>query len=391
MIGVMSLWSSSVREAIRRWVDAGLVDREKARVLLAEVEESETRGRRRFTQLAVAGTGGVVLVVAVGAFLAWSWPVMPAGARTAVLVAVALVLHSLGALLEPGERSRALGWVLETTALAVLLVALAYSERAWPDRSPGAVVVGLLCLVVPLVLTPLSVRRGHVMPAVNAAFGYGFLYLFLDRSLGLPSDRIIWALDGVAAASIAVLLAHIVRSPPGEDRSWVLGVLLTSLWAGFVLVLFTGLGPLDLEEDAVFPLDAWLAAVAGLTLWGMHGAPAPLRRPWYGRQLAWTLLLGIPLTFWTFLGGLESSPWTAAAGVGVFGAGVLWYGLREGDRPILLVGCVALVSGAWYLAVERGEGLGAAGALAFTGALLFWVSSRLGSGPGEAAGNVDPP
>ncbi|MSR37001.1 MAG: hypothetical protein EXR95_10250 [Gemmatimonadetes bacterium] len=54
------------------------------------------------------------------------------------------------------------------------------------------------------------------------------------------------------------------------------------------------------------------------------------------------------------------------------------YGLRLEDRAVLISGCLALLSAAWYYGIERGGALGAVAALAATAALLFWLSARLG-------------
>ncbi len=68
-----------------------------------------------------------------------------------------------------------------------------------------------------------------------------------------------------------------------------------------------------------------------------------------------------------------------AAVVGSFGVIWLRYGVGRESRPVILAACVALVSAAWSLGVREAGALGAVLALAFTGALLFWVSARLGA------------
>jgi hypothetical protein len=44
---------------------------------------------------------------------------------------------------------------------------------------------------------------------------------------------------------------------------------------------------------------------------------------------------------------------------------------------VLVGGALALATGAWVYGIERGEALGAVGALVVTAALLFWVSTRI--------------
>lgn len=382
----MGLWSSPVRSALRRWRSKGLIGRELAERLEVEVTREEERFRRRFGQIVVAGTGGVVFLVAVGIFLGWSWPTLSAGGRTAVLAAFGVGIHSLGALLQPRSRLRFLSYVLQGTGLAVLLTAFGYSERAWSGRSLGGILVGILALVTPVALFPLAVRRDPVMPAVDGAFGYAFVFVFLRRGLGLDMESSLWALDGLAVGAIALLLARLGRAREEEGPAWELGTLLVSLYAGLVLTFLTGAVALELGEEAVWPVDLWLGGIVALTLWAIHGAPERLRRPWYPRQLAGSLLLAIPMTLATFAGSLDASAWISAAALGVLGGAGLTYGLAGDYRDVVIVSCLSLVVGAWFLAVEMGDALAVAGALAFTAALLFWVSARLGgSSEGHAA------
>lgn len=367
-----------VHQAIDRWERKGLIDEGTAEALRSEATDARDVGAARYGQYILAGTGAVILLMAAGVFLEWSWPLMSRSARAGVLALGGFAAHLGGVHLEDRKRWRPAAYLLQTAALALLLYAAAYSERAWPDRTVGGVLVGVSALVVPLVLAPRSMRRNVVMPAVHFCAGLAFLALFLDRTLSLADDEIVWTLDAVLAASSLVLVRLLSRDPSGARHPWVLNAFATSLLAGFVLVGITGAGPLSMDNGVAFPLDLWLLLIAGLTLWGIHRAPVGLRRDWFTDLLGWTVLAWVPLGFFTALQALDGPPELALAlvsGVGVLG---LAYGNREGARRVLAMSAFAFIVGVWYWAVERGGALGAVLALVVTAGALFWISGRSG-------------
>ena len=302
-------------------------------------------------------------------------------------MATGFAVHFLGLRVEPRERWRPAGYLLQTAGLVVLLGAFMYSERPWPDMSPPALAIGLVCLVLPLVLAYRSVGRDPFMPAVHVALGFAFLAVFLDRATPLGDDAIVWTLDGVLAVVVIGLVARLRASGGGPDEEWALNAFVAALYAGLVLVIATALGPLDLDSDSVWAIDLWLAIVTALTLWGLHAAPPALQREWFGHQLALCVAFAIPLAFYTTLEALDASAEVAALTVGALGGIAMAYGLRREDRHVLSAGCLALLSGAWYYGVDRGGALGAVAALAATAALLFWLSARLG-GPKDGVGTA---
>lgn len=373
--------------AIDRWVDEGLVAPDLGERLRDDVSRTMERQRVRWSQYILAGTGAIVLLTAAGVFLGWAWPVMEASARVAVLILLALTVQGLGVRLENRDRWVPASYLMQTAGLVILLVAVGYSEEAWPDATPGAIVMGVIALTVPLITAWTSVRRDPIMPAVHAALGYAFLGLFLSRAVGLSMDEIVWILDGVVLASIAVLFLRLRRDADGDPHGeWALNAFAASLYAALVLVFLTAVGPLDMSDRAVLPLDVWWTVVVALTLWAVHRAPPTLQRTWYEAQLGWSVVLGTGLAFATG-SVLDFSDPAIAGFVAVFGAAWLAYGLPRRSRPVITAGCLALVAAAWYLGVEEGGALGAVLALAFTGGLLFWVSARVGSG-NESEGAV---
>jgi hypothetical protein len=221
------------------------------------------------------------------------------------------------------------------------------------------------------------------MPAVHVALGFAFLAMFLDRATPLSDDAIVWTLDAVLVVVVAGLVLRLRESRGEPEEAWALNAFVAALYSGLVIVFFTALGPLNLSSDAVWALDVWLAIVAALTLWGTHRAPPALQRGWFGEQLALCVLFAIPFAFYTVLEALDLDGTglgteVAALVVGGIGGLAMTYGLAQEERSVLIAGCIALLSAAWYYGIDRGGALGAVAALAATAALLFWLSARLG-------------
>ncbi|MFC1660291.1 hypothetical protein ACFL3S_02345 [Gemmatimonadota bacterium] len=377
----MSGPSGPVLRALGRWEKKGLLTPDLAGTLRMEVEE-ETQGEAlRWSQYALAATGGAVLIIAGATFLSWAWPEMGYGGQSLALGIIGLLVLGLGLRLHGRGRWGPVAYLLLLAGPFLLLMALAYSENAWPDRSFGGVVAGLLGLGIPLSLVAFSLRRDPVMAALHSAIAFLFLFLFLDRALGLDLKTCLWILDGVLVVGLAVM-AFRLRDPSGPE--WTLNLFTALLYATPVLLFLTGDILWELDELAIIPLDIWLVLVAGLTLWTLHEkAPVHLKRDWNERQLAYCLLLGIIFALITTLEAMDAGPNTAALSVAALGGLGLWFALPRGSRPVLVASCLALLIAAWYYGAEKAGALGAVLALSVTAALLFWGSSRLGGGSRE--------
>lgn len=368
-----------VETALDRWMREGLLDPSVAERLRMEAREHGRRSSRSLFQYLLAGTGGVVLLVAAAVFAGWVWPLVGDVGRSATLFLGGSLLVTLGQAMEWRRRWTAVSYAIQTAGLCLMLSGFLYSERVWADASVGGVLVGVACLVTPLVLAPLALRKSPVMPAVHLAFSFAFLFAFLDRATALDSETIVLVLDGWLAIAVVLLLGRIRRgSVRGDLREWELAGLVVSLYGGLVLVLLTGIGPLGMGEEAIWPLDAWMAVVLGVVLWGIHRAPPVLRRGWFEELLAASVLLAAIFTGISFGTALDASPEVVALALAAVGGGALAWAIGRESRSVGLAGSLVLLADALVYGAERGDALGAFAALLATAALLFWISTRLG-------------
>ena len=368
-----------VYQAIERWEDKALVSPELAVKLREEVAEAAEAGTARMTQYLVAATGAVVLLIASGVFLDWAWPQMGEAARTGLLAAAGMVVHLWGVRLEVKRRWTPAALLMQTPGLGILIAALLYSKNAWPDLTAGGMGVGVAALVIPLVLAPHSFRSSAVMPAVHLCFGLGFFTIFLDRVTPLSADNIIWVLDGVLVATSLVMVGLLRRDPDSTRHPWALNAFVATMYAAGIFAFLTGTEPLEMSAKALYPVDVWFALVVALTLWGIHRAPPGLRREWFETQLAYAVLLWIPLGFSTALEAMDGTATLAMVLVGGVAVAGFAYAMRVRSRRVMATSALAFVAAVWFWAVEIGGALGAVAGLVFAAVFLFWLSGRVGS------------
>lgn len=377
----MARASSPALRALDRWESKGILDQEVAATLRAEVEEELKAESSRWAQFALAATGGAILIIAGATFLAWAWPEMGYAGQSAVLGIIGVLVVALGVRLLGHPRLMPVAYLLQLSGPFLLVMALAYSENAWADRTPGGVVAGILSLATPFMLVTLALRKDPVLGALQAAFSFLFFFLFLDRALGLGMETSLWVLDGLGLVGLA-WLAYRLKDPGGPE--WILNTFFALLYASLLLVFFSGDLLWDLEEFVIVPADVWLLTVAGISLWALQeDIPVHLQRDWYERQLAYCILLAIPFGFITTLEAMRTGPDIAALVVAVVGSLGLWFSIPRGARSVLLASCLALLIAAWYYGAEKAGALGAVVALTLMAMVLFWVSSRLGRRPGK--------
>ena len=375
--------AAAVLRSLERWEDSGLLDAAVADRLRAELASYTEDTRLRFSRLLLAATAAVVLVIAAVSFTAWIWPTLGIGMRCVFLGGLGLGLVVAGARLERNPR-REPAWLLQTSGLVLVGLACGYSAEQWPNGSPVGIATGVLALLTGLISFGYFVRRSEVMPAIAVLLGFFFGFVFLLRAFAEGSgDVLVWILDALFLIE-AILIGRALRS--GGAPGWVKGAAGVLLYFLPVLIAATVAGPLNRGgSQMAWPLDAWLVAVTALLLWLRGRSPAPLPAGLVSLGLTLSVLLAIPLAFFTTLATMSAPPEAAAGSVAGVGALALWFAVPRGEREILLAGAAALVVAAWYYAGQRGEALSAFLALGFTAAILFWVASRVGRPKARAA------
>jgi hypothetical protein len=381
--------SNAVLKALGRWERKGLLSGESVAALREEVEEETRAATGRMAQFALAATGGAVLIIAGATFLAWVWPGMGYASQSLTLGIVGIMILALGVRLFGPPSLIPVSYLLQLSAPVLILLALAYSENSWPDRTPGGVVAGILGLVVGGGVVRYALKRDPVLGALQAVFSFLFFFLFLDRALGLGIEASLWVMDGMGLLGLA-WLGFRLRDPVAPE--WTLNTFVAFLYVSLFLVMVSAEILWDLDSTMVIPGDLWLLTVTGISVWALQeGVPLHLQRDWYQRQLAYCLLLAVPFSFMTVLDAMRLGANTAAATLTVIGSLGLWYGIRRGFRAVLVTSCLVLLIAAWYYGVEKAGALGAVLALGGMAAILFFVAARLApskaaSGSGIAGG-----
>jgi hypothetical protein len=238
--------------------------------------------------------------------------------------------------------------------------------------------------MVPAVLAPVSFGAGVIMAGIHTALSFGFVAVFLDRTFGMDFDAVVWLLDGVALAAVGTFWFAVRRWPRDRtDRALV--AFAVSMWAGLVLSLFTGIGPLGMEERAVLAMDVWMVLIVGLTLWGIHRSPSEFRRDAYETNLALCVAVGTLLAMFTAgeVWDLEANG-AGAAGAVVGGLGIA-YGLLRSSHQVLITGALAVLFATWVFAVTQAGAMGGVAALVLSAGVLFWISTRIRAGVDTAA------
>jgi hypothetical protein len=372
----MSLSKRHVEEALDRWEQAGLLDAPSAGRLRNEARAHEARETRRRARYLIATVAAFALFLAAVVFTSRAWPLLDDGTRTFILLGAGAGVYLLGNALEVRHLWYPSALLLQAGGLAVLLVATIYSAEPWPHGEPGGIAFGAVALLAPMGILVRFRGRAPATHALHTAFAFPFAAVFLTRAGDLDFDTVVWVIDGLVVLSLAALALRL-RSLHRDEADGALASMSAALLAGLVLAIVTGVGPLDMDADAILAGDLWLALTVAVTAWGLHRAPPALRRGWFEGQLALCVLIAIPLLLFTTIEALDWPVEVTALVQAALGAAALWYGIHYESRGVLVGGALALATGAWVYGIERGEAVGAVGALVVTAALLFWVSTRI--------------
>lgn len=384
----MARHDRGVERAIHRWARTGLIDDALARVLRDEARAEHEAATLRVGQLVTAVAGAVALFLAGVLFVSQTWPALSEGSRTLALGLLSIVIWALGRVVGARERWTRIGEILQVVGLSLFSFALVYSDNAWGSGTAGARLVGVVALVVPILVAP-SVWRGSV-GLVAAHTGLVFVYaaLFLDRTLGLDFDPIVWVLDALLLVGLAALWLK-VRNQWDRGVHRALVAFTSGLYVGLILIFFTGAGVLDLSDGTIWALDVWWLAMVGLTVWGASMTHGDAERDVIESHMALCVVLGTGFFAFTGAEALEAPTevWAGMAAL-VAAAGLIW-GVRVRNIPTLVGSTASLIGVLWIYAIDRAETKTAALAMVVTAALLFWVASRIRADvrPAERAGD----
>lgn len=381
--------SRTIEEAIGRWTEKELVSPEQAAALRDEAAAEHLRSSRRWGQLLLGIIGGFALLMAAVMFVQRTWAALTGPTQTAIILFAGVLVYLLGVVVGGRIAWRYSGPLLQLGGLVVILLGTGYSIEVWAQGTAGALLIGLLALVVPAVTAARSIREGVAMTGAHTGVSFLFVGMFAHRTLGLEADGVVWVLDAVLVLAV-VGSAFLVRSGRPELVDRALAALGVSLWAGLALVALTGEGPLNLGEDAILPADLWLVVVAGVTLWAISRARSEAQLEAFEANLALCVLVGGVLAMTTGAEnlGLGSEVWAPMGGV-VGGLGIL-YGLRRESMSVLRAGGAMTLFAMWIFSLAQGGAIGGVLALLATAVLFFWLASRVAGmgGGGDAGGET---
>lgn len=369
----------AVERALHRWTEKGLVSEALASELRDEARDEHDSTTLRAGQLFIALAGAVALFLAGALFVSETWPLLSEGARTGILALFAVAVWFAGRRVARREGWRRIGEVLQVAALCLGAFTLGYSEQAWQQGSLGARLVGVVGLVVPIVLGPAAWSGSTGLVAAHSALALVYAALFLDRAFALDSDTIIWVLDGLLVAALALLWLRLRgRWDRGADHE--LAAFVTGSWAGLILVMLTGGEALDWAEHTVWALDLWWLGIVALTAWGAAKSVDEARRDLIETHMSACIPLGTAL--FAFSAGealdLPDLAWAAAGGV-VAVAGLRW-ALRVRNIPTITASAASLVTVLWIYALAQSNAAVAAIAMVVSAAILFRVASGIRAG-----------
>lgn len=324
--------SEAWQSALRRWLDAGLVDTATARRIQAWEESRGSVARHGRLALIVFSFGGLLLTAGILLFVAAHWDALSPGARFALVLALVAVLHAGGAIASPS--SPALSATLHSIGTAALGAGIFLSGQIFhmAEHWPGALLLWAVGAAVGVYLLrdwPQVLWLAVLAPA----------WLWGEWTVAQPPYA---AWSGMTPATIGIFLlacAYLGARPPVSAVRWRR----TLAWLGTIALI-----------PAVIVL-----AVANDVDWGAFGVERP-EVTGATRAIAWTIAILLPLALAWFFRGRESvwmlaalawalllsqvSPRSDAGELALYAllavgaAGVVLWGLRDQQRLAINVG-----------------------------------------------------
>ncbi len=376
----MARHDRGVERALHRWTRKGLIEESLAQSLRAEARAEHGETTLRVGQLLTAVAGAVALFLAGALFVSQTWPALTEASRTIALGVISVAVWAVGRMVGVRERWTRIGEVLQVVGMYLAGFALVYSDNAWDDGTTGARIVGVIALLVPIALAPSAWRGSVGLVAAHTGGLFVFLALFLDRTLGLEFEPIVWTLDAVLLLGLAALWFKVRdRWDQGVHRPLI--AFTTGLYVGLVLIFFTGAGVLDWSDRTIWAIDVWWLAMVGLTAWGASIPSGDAERDVIETHMALCVVLGTFFLGFTGAEALEAPAeiWAGMAAL-VAALGLVW-GIRVRNIPTVAASTMSLIGAMWIYAIDRAETKTAALAMALTAVLLFVVAAKIRGAP----------
>ena len=321
-------WST----ALKRWLDAGVVDAATAeRIRAFEAAQGGVQRQGRLTLIAFA-LGAILLAAGILLFVAAHWDEMSPGGRFALVLAILAALHAGGAV--ASRASPGLSATLHAVGTAALGAGIYLAGQIfhmaehWPTAlqlwSVGAAVGVYLLRQWPQVLW-LAV----LVPA----------WLWGEWTDAQPPHALWRGLSPVAVGMFLLACAYLMAKPAASAARWRRSL----AWLGAIALIPAGIA-LAMSSD----ID-----------WTMFGTEYPVVTG-TPRAVAWSVAIALPLALAWFLRGRESvwllaalawalvlmqvSPRSDAGELAMYGllalgaVGVVFWGLRDQQRLAINVG-----------------------------------------------------
>jgi uncharacterized membrane protein len=366
-------WSA----ALKRWLDAGVVDAATAeRIYAFEAAQGGVQRQGRLTLIAFA-LGAILLAAGILLFVAAHWDEMSPGARFALVLAILAALHAGGA--AASHASPGLSATLHAVGTAALGAGIYLAGQIFhmAEHWPAALLLWSIGAAVGVYLLrqwPQVLWLAVLVPA----------WLWGEWTAAQPPQAAWRGLSPVAVGMFLLACAYLMAKPAESAVRWRRSL----VWLGAIALIPAGIA-LAMSSD----ID-----------WTMFGTEYP-EVTGTPRMVSWSVAIALPLALAWFLRGRESvwllaalawalvllqvSPRSDAGELAMYGllalgaVGVVFWGLRDQQRLAINVGVLgfALAVLGFYFSslydkLGRALGLIGIGVLFIGGGWLFERARR---------------
>ena len=325
--------SEAWQSALKRWLDAGLVDAATAD-RIRSWEEGQGGGTRQGRLAVIAFSfGGLLLTAGILLFVAAHWDALSPGARFALVLALVAVLHAGGAI--ASRSSPALSATLHAVGTAALGAGIFLSGQIFhmAEHWPGALLLWAIGAAVGVYLL-----RGW--PQVLWLAVLAPAWLWGEWIVAQPPPYAVW--NAMMPATIGTFLlacAYLAARPPDSSVRWRRAL----AWLG-TIALIPAVIVLAISHDADWrAVGGQRPDVTGATrviVWAI-AILLPLALAWClrGREAVWMLAaLGWALLVSQVSPRSDAGELAMYALLAVGAAGIVLWGLRDQQRLAINVG-----------------------------------------------------